>query len=37
MKRDEIGNRIALTALIGAMLIMSVYAMLIALGVSGAA
>ena len=37
MKRDETGNRIALVALIGATLIMSVYALLIALGVSGGA
>lgn len=37
MKRDDTGNRIALTALIGATLMMSVYAMLIALGISGAA
>ena len=37
MKRDETGNRIALTALVGATLIMSAYAVLIALGVSGGA
>tara|TARA_R110000787_G_scaffold99110_6_gene203611 strand:- start:561 stop:674 length:114 start_codon:yes stop_codon:yes gene_type:complete len=37
MKRDETGNRIALVALIGATLIMSVYALLIALGVSSGA
>ena len=39
MMRDETGNRIAMTALFGATLmatlIMSVYAILIALGVSG--